>query len=168
MSDPLAIEFGAGVLRGRVFVGQVAGEEARRAFMLSEEDALPETIRVVIPEDVFSITSSFFLAMFGDSIRAAGSRDAFRKRFWFRCPDRIMLDTIEPSIERALFESWVEMTVRTNEYVLVPGPSTRGPSFATIEEAQRAGIRVFGETGRFAVARVIPFPAADDAAGCVQ
>lgn len=98
----MIIDFGK--MGGPVFVGRAPGEVARREFRLDSEDSKPEPVSVRIPASVFSINSSYFLALFGPSIRALGSRDAFLAKYVFTCPDEFW-ETIHECIERALFEN---------------------------------------------------------------
>lgn len=66
---------------------------------LERLDVGDEDVRVVIPADTFSVTSSFFLGMFGDSIRRLG-RHAFRKKYTFEGP---LLDgVIDDAVQEAL------------------------------------------------------------------
>jgi hypothetical protein len=100
MTTQVTIDFGQ--LGGPVFVGRPRGEVARQKCQLPQLDAAGTGAHVVIPEATYTINSSFFLGMFGDSIRAAGSRDAFLRRYSFTVPARFWT-VIDSSIERALF-----------------------------------------------------------------
>jgi hypothetical protein len=66
----------------RVFAGRDRGKEVRAAAGLNELDRSDELVEIRVPEDIFSVNSSFFLGMFGDSIRALGDSE-FRRRFRF-------------------------------------------------------------------------------------
>ncbi len=66
----------------RVFVGRDRGAEVRKAAKLDELILGNEPIEVVVPLNVVSITSGFFLGMFGDAIRALGAV-RFRQLFVF-------------------------------------------------------------------------------------
>jgi len=54
---------------GRVFAGRDRGRRARKRAKLEEHDRVSRPVEVHVPVDTFSVTSSFFLAMFGPSIR---------------------------------------------------------------------------------------------------
>lgn len=84
---------------GRVFSGRDRGEMVRKAARLDELDLEDSTIRVVVPDDVFSVNSSFFLEMFGPSIRRLGEEE-FRRRYQFEGPnlDRVMRDGIREAL----------------------------------------------------------------------
>ena len=88
----------------RVFSGRERGESVRTALNLDAEDENPATVVVVIPEDTYSINTSFFLGLFGRSVRRLGSRDAFFGRYSFRCRPEI-LDDIEMAVQDALKDS---------------------------------------------------------------
>lgn len=69
----------------RVFAGRDRGDFVRQRECLAEmdRDLDPElTVQVVVPGDTISVNSSFFLGLFGDSIRALGE-EGFRRRFIF-------------------------------------------------------------------------------------
>ncbi len=66
----------------KVFAGREAGHACRRFFKLDELDKVGTQIKVTIPEEVYSVNASFFLGMFGDSIRRLG-KDRFRSQYHF-------------------------------------------------------------------------------------
>jgi len=67
----------------RVYAGRPRGEYARKAEDLDRTDSMDNVSIVVrIPEDTLSVNSSFFLGLFGDSIKHLGE-DRFRERFHF-------------------------------------------------------------------------------------
>lgn len=102
LGQELVVNFAA--FGGPVFVGRDKGIAARQKASLDEIDKKADAIVVVkIPDDTYSVNSSFFLGLFGKSIRKAGSREAFLKKFHFQMPD-ILSETVESGIERALFE----------------------------------------------------------------
>lgn len=83
-----------------VFTGRARGQESRKRLGL---DNLPaeEVVDVRIPEDVYTITSSYFLGLFGPSVRSAGSREKFLERFKFTAPAHIK-DKLGDFVTRAL------------------------------------------------------------------
>ena len=90
-------------LGGPVYVGRDRGEAARVKWKLDDADARDERFVVTIPDGTFSINSSFFLGLFGKSIKKAGSREAFLSRYQFVGEARFR-EKIDEAIERALFE----------------------------------------------------------------
>jgi hypothetical protein len=81
--------------------GRDNGEAARNRFGVSKMDSGQDEITVVIPDEVFSMNTSFFLGLFGPSVRALGE-EGFRKKFKFRCDEQVHRPTIERGIENAL------------------------------------------------------------------
>lgn len=69
----------------RIYAGRDRGEWVRAQERLAELDHQNdvEVIEVQVPVNTFSVTSSFFLGMFGDSIRELGEAE-FRRRYQFR------------------------------------------------------------------------------------
>jgi hypothetical protein len=87
LAEPPVIDLEA--LRGgdrvRVLAGRDAGREARRLAKIEalESAAAPgDTIEVRIPQRIISVTSSFFLGLFAESIRRLGV-EGFRARYRF-------------------------------------------------------------------------------------
>lgn len=87
---------------GRVYIGRKNGELARKHFKIDEidrENSFP--VKVIFPADAKTLTSSFFLGMFGLSVRTAGSKEKFLARYVFDTPAQIELEILE-SINEAL------------------------------------------------------------------
>jgi len=89
--------------QAKVFAGRERGKYWRQRFRLDELDQTSETIEVVIPEDIISLNISFFLNLFGDSIRKLG-RDEFNKHYIFKS-DPILRPLIDQGIDQALKRS---------------------------------------------------------------
>jgi len=66
----------------RVYAGRARGEQVRKATKLDDIDQTQRSVHVIVPADVFSINTSFFLGMFGPSIRALGA-ELFRRKYVF-------------------------------------------------------------------------------------
>ena len=88
---------------GPVYSGRAKGELARANLELDAHDVKNCHARVIIPEGTYSVTSSFFLGLFGKSVRHAGSHDEFLKRYNFDTPEVLRI-TIDLFILRALRE----------------------------------------------------------------
>lgn len=69
--------------RSRVFVGRDRGKSCRVAEKLDQADARKQPVVINIPKGTYSVTPSFFLAMFGDSIRKHGE-EGFMKLYSFQ------------------------------------------------------------------------------------
>ena len=81
----LAIKFED--LGGPVYAGRPRGEQLRREFNLDAIDQQGVDVEVSVPDGTYSVTSSFFLGLFGPSIVRAGTEDAFFERFHFHAKD---------------------------------------------------------------------------------
>ncbi|MFN2475789.1 MAG: hypothetical protein ABR526_05530 [Chthoniobacterales bacterium] len=90
----------AGVI---VFSGRPKGVALRRKLQLDKKDADQSQVTIVVPNEVVSLNSSFFLGLFADSVTALG-RDRFEQKYVFECPIEIRED-IEDGIRQALDES---------------------------------------------------------------
>lgn len=91
-------------LGGPTYIGRPNGESARKSIRLDELERTPDIeFDIDIPENTYNINSSFFLGLFGDSIRKAGSQEAFKKRFHFVTHGR-EYQVIDRSIQRALLK----------------------------------------------------------------
>lgn len=84
----------------KVYAGRDRGEFVR---VKEELDALDvqvtDEIEIHVPVDTFSLNSSFFLGLFGDSIRSLGEAE-FRRRFRFT--GRPVVRAYEAGIREAL------------------------------------------------------------------
>ena len=91
-------------LGGPVYLGRERGQKIREQFALDRDiDKTDKKVVVNIPTNTYSINSSFFLGLFGRSIRNAGSREEFLQKFTFNAP-RLFSEVIESCIARALHE----------------------------------------------------------------
>lgn len=90
-------------LGGPTYIGRDKGEAARKELKLDELEGsgVLERVFVDIPPGTYNINSSFFLGLFGKSIRKAGSKDKFLSLFEFRTHGKTY-QVINRSIERAL------------------------------------------------------------------
>ncbi|AIF48203.1 hypothetical protein [Dyella japonica] len=82
-----------------VFTGRDRGQKARHDLKL-DSLAAGEVVQVRIPEETYAVTSSYFLGLFGPSVRELGG-EGFEKQFQFSGPDFI-LSKIPDWIQRAL------------------------------------------------------------------
>lgn len=102
MSNEIVIDLST--FDGPVYTGRPRGEYIRAKIDLNKIDSNPLTnVKVIVPDNTFSLNSSFFLGLFGPSVRASGSRDKFLNKFQFINPAHIT-EYIESGIERALQE----------------------------------------------------------------
>jgi hypothetical protein len=85
-----------------VISGRDCGEAFRKSFELDKLDTAAGEVRVSISNDVVSINTSFFLGLFGPSVKRLGQVGFFAK-YKFVCDD-IHLETIYEGVSRALKE----------------------------------------------------------------
>lgn len=87
----------------KVFAGRERGKYWRQRFKLDDLDKSNEPVEVVIPEDVISLNISFFLSLFGESVRTLG-REGFIAHYRFHAED-VLQPLIQQGIEQALKRS---------------------------------------------------------------
>jgi hypothetical protein len=85
-----------------VLSGRDCGEEFRRRFKLEDEDRREEPVHVLIPDEIISMNTSFFLGLFAPSVRRLGPTKFFEK-YNFECDD-IHMSTIREGVIRAMKE----------------------------------------------------------------
>jgi hypothetical protein len=85
--------------------GRPSGEAARKHFKLDNLDVIPEKVEVDIPQDLYGVNISFFLGMFGPSIRKRGTQ-YFRDHYLFNGPE-VHNRIIEEGIRRALADATI-------------------------------------------------------------
>lgn len=66
-----------------VLYGKELGTDMRKYFELDEKDSNNEKYEVIFPKNIISIMTSFFLAMFGESVKNIGTKDKFISKYNF-------------------------------------------------------------------------------------
>lgn len=99
MSGSLVIDFSK--YNGPVYTGRERGARLREELALDSVDESGESVEVSIPENTYTVTSSFFLGLFGPSVVRAGSKDKFYEQFHFKLPAFLQPD-VDGYIARAL------------------------------------------------------------------
>lgn len=84
----------------KVLSGRKEGKEFRDKIDLDNIDKNSDVVNVIFPDDIISLNSSFFLGLFGPSVRYLG-KEKFEQKYTFTCPDFI-INSINDGIERAL------------------------------------------------------------------
>lgn len=74
-------------IEGPVYTGRDRGERLRASFHLDDIDSTNELVQVIIPPQTYSISSSFFLGLFGPSVVRLGNKEAFFKKYSFVTSD---------------------------------------------------------------------------------
>ena len=72
---------------GPVYSGRGRGEALRQRYALDEKEDTVDSVNVIIPASAYTVSSSFFLGLFGPSIQKCGSVDQFERKFQFNAPD---------------------------------------------------------------------------------
>lgn len=84
------------ILRGKNF-----GTQIRNKLKLDEIDKTEEQVIIIIPSDIWSLNSSYFIGMFEKSILLLGE-EKFRKKYLFQYSNNYILENIEQGIEDTL------------------------------------------------------------------
>lgn len=90
-----------GTIEGPVYTGRARGASLRLDLHLDEFDQADTIVEVKIPAKTYTISSSFFLGLFGPSVVRAGSKDAFYRRYKFQSPE-FLKDAMDSYVARAL------------------------------------------------------------------
>lgn len=83
--------------------GHERGVAARVKYGLATADLGKEQVLVVVPDEIYTITPSFFQGMFAESVHKAGTRELFLSKFRFSAPP-VILRQIESGIESSLMK----------------------------------------------------------------
>jgi len=83
-----------------VFSGRPRGAKIREENGVDLLDSTAGPVEVVIPTEILGLNPSFFLGLFGPSVRKFG-REEFEKKYHFLC-NPIVLTDIEDGIKQAL------------------------------------------------------------------
>lgn len=89
----------------KVFSGRERGRVVREQIGFEEILNSSSKVEILIPDDIYTVNTSFFLGLFGNIVRRLGELE-FRNKFIFKCTASI-LDDIEEGIDRALKEKSV-------------------------------------------------------------
>lgn len=76
----------------KIISGRKNGCKARVTLRLEELEKDNDIIKIVIPMDVLSFNSSYFLGMLGESVRKFGSKEAFLNKYQFSCNEIVKIN----------------------------------------------------------------------------
>lgn len=76
----------------KIISGRKNGAETRKKVKLEELEENNDNIKVTVPMDVLSFNSSYFLGMFGKSVRKYGSKEGFLKKYQFVCNEIVKIN----------------------------------------------------------------------------
>lgn len=81
--------------------GRDLGFRQRKHHKLDELEDTNDVIEINIANNIIFLSSSFFLGMFGDSVRKCGSKEKFKEKFIFKSNGQLE-SNIEDGINDAL------------------------------------------------------------------
>lgn len=84
----------------KVLSGRDNGAALRKKLDLEKIEKEKDKITIIIPIEVYAVNSSFFLGMFGKSVRTLG-KEEFEKKYYFKCNEVVKLN-IEDGINDAI------------------------------------------------------------------
>lgn len=87
--------------RKKVLAGRDNGEDIRQKINLEKIENENEKIEIIIPKDVFSFNSSYFLGMFGESVKKLG-KEKFEEKYQFNTSNESIKMNIKDGIDEAL------------------------------------------------------------------
>jgi hypothetical protein len=99
MTTANLIDFGR--IEGPVYTGRDRGASLRRDLDVDSMDSTNAPVEVRIPKSTYTISSSFFLGLFGPSVVRAGTKEAFYRRFHFDSPE-FLREVMDGYVLRAL------------------------------------------------------------------
>lgn len=82
----------------KILSGRNFGMQVRKNMKLDEIDKIEEQVTIIIPSDIWSLNSSYFIGLFEKSIHYLGE-EKFRRKYLFQCSNNYILENIEQSIE---------------------------------------------------------------------
>ena len=85
----------------KVLAGRTNGENIRQNINLEKIEKENEKIEIIIPNDVFSFNSSYFLGMFGESVKKLG-KEKFEEKYQFNTNNESIKMNIKDGIDEAL------------------------------------------------------------------
>jgi len=86
-----------------VLSGRDKGIRVREMLRLDTEDKASDPVRILVPKDIVSLNSSFFLGLFANSVRSLGDLN-FDSKYHFECTP-IQRQDIEKGKKEALNKS---------------------------------------------------------------
>ena len=75
-----------------VLSGRDLGYQLRNKMKLDQKDSDGKKYKVHFPKNIISISTSFFLALFGESVRKCGDKEVFLNKYSFECSDNMMIN----------------------------------------------------------------------------
>lgn len=82
---PLIVDLSS--VAGPVYSGRSRGEALRQKYELDTNEDNVDSVEVIIPLNAYTVSSSFFLGLFGPSVQKCKTVDNFEHKFHFKAPD---------------------------------------------------------------------------------
>lgn len=96
----LTIDLKQYIQNKKVLSGRDNGVNLRKKLEIDKKENENDEIKIIIPQDVFALNSSYFLGWLGKSVRNLG-KENFEKKYHFECNEIVKLN-IEDGINDAL------------------------------------------------------------------
>ena len=96
----LTIDLKQYIQNKKVLSGRDNGVNLRKKLEIDKKENDNDEIKIIIPQDVFALNSSYFLGWLGKSVRDLG-KENFEKKYHFACNEIVKLN-IEDGINDAL------------------------------------------------------------------
>lgn len=77
-------------IEGPVYTGRDRGESLRIKLRIEEFDNDSEVVEILIPASTYTVSSSFFLGLFGPSVRKLGSVNKFWEKYKLSAPESLI------------------------------------------------------------------------------
>lgn len=88
----------------KIFSGRNVGIQARKEENLMEKDEDDDVYDIIVPDDTYSISGSFFGGMFSDSVIRL-KEDGFRKKYKFKHRNSELNESLNDDIEEGIYDA---------------------------------------------------------------
>lgn len=88
----------------KIFSGREVGINARKKLELNLKDVDQETYEIIIPDDTYSISGSFFGGMFSDSVIKL-KEEGFRRKYIFKHAKTDLNESLQGDIEDGIYDA---------------------------------------------------------------
>ena len=88
----------------KIFVGRPNGERARKFFGLDDKKNREDSLKLVVPDNVMAINSSFFLGLFGPDVKRIGTEEDFFEYLDLSSVDPVHTARLKSAVRRVLID----------------------------------------------------------------
>lgn len=92
----------------KIFSGRDSGILARKKLNLNQLDFDDEQYNIVIPDDTYSISGSFFGGLFSDSVIELGE-EKFREKYHFVHSNKELGESLKNDVEEGIYDALNEL-----------------------------------------------------------